>query len=93
MLAGYFVMFGDLPQVKTETLLPAVLYAYERLSHPEDKSGQWLCPLLIGWAVIAGMPESLFFSLFLGTLWYFNRSLTDRNIPKKNIWSIKVDSS
>ena len=69
MLAGYFVMFGDLPQVKTETLLPAVLYAYERLSHPEDKSGQWLCPLLIGWAVIAGMPEiSVFLSIFGNTL-------------------------
>jgi hypothetical protein len=80
MLGGYFLLFGNLPQVKTETLLPAVLYGYERLSYPQDRKAPWLCSLLIGWGLVAGMPEAVFFSLFLGTLWYFSRSISSRDL-------------
>jgi hypothetical protein len=74
MLSSYFVSFGNHPQIKTEALLPLVLYGYDRLTDPKDKLGFWLCALFIGWGIIAAMPESTFFSLFLGTLWYFYRS-------------------
>jgi hypothetical protein len=75
MLSSYFVTFGNHPQVKTEALLPLVLYGYDRLVNPKDKLGFWLCTLFVGWAIIAAMPESTFFALFLGTLWYCYRSL------------------
>src|SRR5690349_14723814 len=75
MLSSYFVTHGNHPQVKTETLLPLVLYGYDRLADCEDRQGFWLCALSIGWALIAAMPESTFFALFLGTLWYFYKSI------------------
>ena len=75
MLSSYFVTHGNHPQVKTETLLPLVLYGYDRLTDFEDRQGFWLCALSIGWALIAAMPESTFFALFLGTLWYFYKSI------------------
>jgi hypothetical protein len=75
MLSSYFVTFGNHPQIKTEALLPLVLYGYDRLVDSKDRPGFWLCALFIGWAIIAAMPESTFFVLFLGTLWYFYKSL------------------
>lgn len=75
MLSSYFVTYGNHPQIKTEALLPLVLYGYDRLVDPKDRLGFWLCALFIGWAVIAAMPEATFFSLLLGTLWYFYKSI------------------
>jgi Bacterial membrane protein YfhO len=75
MLSSYFVTYGNHPQIKTEALLPLVLYGYDRLVESNDRLGFWLCALFIGWAISAAMPESTFFVLFLGTLWYFYKSL------------------
>jgi hypothetical protein len=75
MLSSYLVTSGNHPQIKTEMLLPLVLYGYDRLADFEDRAGFWFCALFIGWAIIAAMPESTFFALFLGTLWYFYKSI------------------
>ena len=75
MLSSYLVTSGNHPQVKTEILLPLVLYGYDRLSDSKDGPGFWFCALFIGWAIIAAMPESTFFALFLGTLWFFYKSI------------------
>ena len=55
--------------------MPLVLYGYDRLSDSKDGPGFWFCALFIGWAIIAAMPESTFFALFLGTLWFFYKSI------------------
>ncbi|MCX6082849.1 MAG: hypothetical protein NTW32_25250 [Chloroflexi bacterium] len=78
MFSNYFVTFGNHPQIKTEALLPLVLSGYDRLADSEDRQGFWFCALFIGWAVIAAMPESTFFVLFIGTLWYFYKSIFHR---------------
>jgi hypothetical protein len=83
MLSSYFVTYGNHPQVKTEVLLPWVLYGYDRLANPKDRPGFWFCALFIGWAVIAAMPESTFFALFLGSLWYFYKSILYRQKSSK----------
>jgi hypothetical protein len=70
MLSSYFVTYGNHPQIKTEVLLPLVLYGYDRLADSEDTLAFWICALSIGWAVTAAMPESTFFALLLGSLWY-----------------------
>ena len=75
MFSSYFVTYGNHPQIKTEALLPLVVYGFDRLVDPNDRAGFWLCALFTGWAIAAAMPESTFFALFLGTLWYFYRSL------------------
>src|SRR5258706_6002862 len=75
MLSSYFVTYGNHPQIKTEALLPLVLYGYDRLVDFEDKQAFWFCALFIGWAIIAAMPEATFFILFLGALWYFYKSI------------------
>ncbi len=86
MLNLYFVTYGGHPQIKTESLLPLVLYGYDRITDIEDKRGIWICALSIGWAVIAGMPEAIFFSLFLGTLWYFYKTIfIKRSVGKKTL--------
>lgn len=71
MFQPYFVTYGNHPQIKTESLLPLVLYGFDRLTDFDDNRSVWLCTLFIGWAVIAGMPEAIFFTLFMGSLWYF----------------------
>jgi hypothetical protein len=76
MLSSYFVTYGNHPQIKTEALLPLVLYGYDRLVDLKEKQGFWFCALCIGWAILAAMPEATFFSLFLGSLWYFYKSVT-----------------
>ena len=93
MLSSYFVTFGDHAQIKVEALLPLVMYGYDRLADLDDHSGPWICSLLIGWAVIAAMPESTFFVLSLGTLWYFYKSILEGgheggilNKARKAIW-------
>jgi hypothetical protein len=83
MLSSYFVTYGNHPQVKTEALLPLVLYGYDRLVHPDDRHGFGICALFIGWAIVAGMPEGTFFSLFLGTLWYFYNSILSKGSGKE----------
>lgn len=75
VLSSYFVSYGNHAQLKTEALLPLVLYGFDRLAHSEDKQGFWVCALLIGWVIMAAMPEATFFVLLLGTLWYFYKSI------------------
>jgi hypothetical protein len=89
MLSSYFVTFGNHPQIKTEALLPLALYGYDRLADFEDRQGSWFCALFIGWAIIAAMPESTFFVLFLGTLWYFYKSLIYSNWRKRTFAEVK----
>lgn len=74
MFSSYFVTYGNHPQIKTEALLPLVVYGYDRLADLKDGRGFWYSALIIGWAIIAAMPEATFFSLFLGTLWFFYSS-------------------
>ena len=80
IFSGYFVSFGNHPQVKTEALLPLVLYGFDRVADMDDKQGVWICAFFIGWAIIAGMPEATFFPLFLGTLWYFYKTIVVRRV-------------
>ncbi len=84
MLSSYFVVYGNHPQIKVEVLLPLVLYGYDRLVNPEDRPGLWMCALFVGWVIIAAMPESTFFALFLGTSWYFYKSFF-RGVEKGKI--------
>lgn len=74
MFSGYFLAFANHPQIKTEVLLPLIVYGFDRLLDFKDKKGFWISSLLIGWAIIAAMPESTFFSLFIGSFWYFYKS-------------------
>ena len=88
MLSSYFVTFANHPQIKTESLLPLVLYGYDRLIDLKDRRGFLLCALLVGWAIIAAMPEATFFLLFLGTLWYFFRFLSKLKIRNEKIFTL-----
>ncbi len=77
VFSSYFVGYGDHPKVKVLLLLPLVLYGYDRLTDRKDKLGFWLCGLLVGWSILAAMPEGIFFALFLGTLWFFYKSIAN----------------
>lgn len=90
MLSSYFVTYGNHPQVKTEVLLPLVLYGYDRLADLDDKVGIWLSSLFIGWAIIAAMPESTFFALMLGSLWYFYRVALYCYRSRLSLTSLKI---
>ena len=60
MFQAYFLAYGNKRQGKTEVLLPLILYGYDRVADLEDSRSIWFCALFIGWAVIAGMPKSVF---------------------------------
>jgi hypothetical protein len=75
MLSSYFVGYGNHPQAKPELLLPFVLYGYDRLADLKDQRGLWIGALAIGWVIVAAMPESTFFVLLLGNLWFFYKAL------------------
>jgi hypothetical protein len=84
MLSSYFVRYGNHPQAKPELLLPIVLYCFDRLLDLKDKTGPWISALSVGWLILAAMPESTFFILFLASLWFFyNGGL----ILKQNQWN------
>lgn|GEM_PF-2394379 len=83
LFSSYFVGYGNHAQIKTEALLPLVLYGYDRLANLRDNRGIGICALFIGWAIIAAMPESTFFVLLLGSLWYFYKSTLQSGAEKK----------
>ncbi len=89
VLSGYFVFYGNHPQIKTEALLPLVLYGYDRLTDSHDKRVIWISALIIGWGIISAMPEATFFSLFLGTLWYFYKSFFSIENDQRGIIRIR----
>jgi hypothetical protein len=90
MFSSYFMTSGNHPQVKTESLLPLVLYGYDRLVDIVDsRKWLWLCALIVGWSIIAAMPEATFFVLFLGSLWYFYKSFVAQKENIKNISAMK----
>ena len=87
MVSSYFITSGNHPQVKTESLLPLVIYGFDQLvdTTSDDRKWPWLCALIVGWAIIAAMPEATFFVLFLGSLWYFYKAMI---IRKENIRTV-----
>jgi len=90
MLSSYFVTYGDHPQIKVESLLPLLLYGFDRLADLEDNRGFWFCSLFIGWAIVAAMPESTFFGLFLGSLWYFFKSIIQKVRERADSSKVKI---
>lgn len=91
MFCSYFMTSGNHPQVKTETLMPLVLYGYDRVIDGVDhKKWLWLCALIIGWAIVAAMPEATFFSLFLGSLWYFYKAFLIRQNNIKSLGNARI---
>ncbi|MCY3024380.1 MAG: hypothetical protein NTW87_35850, partial [Planctomycetota bacterium] len=75
MLANYLVNFGLHPQVRVDTLMPLVLYGYERLARRPGMASLLVCIGAITWTVLADFPEATFVSLQFGTLWYLYRAL------------------
>ena len=72
MLSNYLVDFANHPQVRVNTLLPLLLYAYERLfQHPGPGSKSILIAIgAVTWSIIADSPEPAFMALSFSTLWY-----------------------
>jgi hypothetical protein len=91
MLGSYFVRYENHPQAKPELLLPVILYGFDRLADTQDRTGQWICVLLVGWVIIAAMPESTFFILFLSSLWFFYKGgllLSENNWHKQTFLAL-----
>ena len=75
MLSSYLVDFGYHPQCRVDTLMPLVLYAYERLLRRPGPASVLICIGAITWAILADFPEATFITLQFGTLWYIFRAL------------------
>lgn len=73
MLTSYFVAFGNHPQMRAETLLPFVLYSYERLAKKAIFASVILGAVSTAWVIIASFPESGFLVLVLSGCWYVYR--------------------
>lgn len=74
-LSTYFVAFGNHPQMRPEMLIPAVLYANERLVRFRNRFAVVIYALIFAWVFYSGMIEPDFLGLALGGLWYLYRAV------------------
>lgn len=88
MLTSYFVAFGNHPQMRPETLLPVVIYSYDRLIKKITFGSILLGACATAWVIIASFPESSFLVLVLAGSWYVYRAFLqfwDTRFEKKQI--------
>ena len=73
MLAGYFVMYMDMPHLSVEVLLPGVFLSFELLL----RKNSWVAVSgtagMILLCVTGGMPESLFLVISFGCVYFIFR--------------------
>jgi len=70
MFNGYFINYLNMSHFSVEALTPLLPLAYEYfLSKPNIKK-LLLCITSIALLILPGMPESSFFAILIGTLWF-----------------------
>ncbi|MDQ2997824.1 MAG: hypothetical protein M3R61_12310, partial [Chloroflexota bacterium] len=76
MLSSYFITFGNHHPIRSETLLPLLLYCYERFFTRPFLGNLILTASVITWVLLASFPESGFLVIMMATLWYTYRSIS-----------------
>jgi membrane protein YfhO len=83
MLAGYYVLFITMPHLSVEVLLPAALWAAERLlRRPRYSTVVWFSAILF-LVMVGGMPESSLLLLSFIYLYVLFRLAADRRLHFK----------
>jgi hypothetical protein len=76
MLCGYNILFINMGHLDVDVMVPALLYAFERLFRNARRLNIIFAAILVCFSFLGGMPESAFFALFLTTLYYAFRTIT-----------------
>ena len=74
---GYLVLYYDMPELSVEVLLPALLWAIERLVRRPGPNAVGVLALVVAATVFGGMPESAFLAFFFAAAYGLVRALAD----------------
>jgi hypothetical protein len=75
MVCGYLVLYLGLPHQRAEILIPAVLYAFERVVSRSNLSSILFAATVVCFSILGGMPEAFFLSFFFAGFYYIYRML------------------
>lgn len=73
MFNGYFILFINMSHLNVETLIPILLFSFEKLIRVQDIKYIIFVGIVVALSILGGMPESTFFALFLAVLYYIYR--------------------
>ncbi len=82
-LTGYFMLYYDMPHLSVEVLLPALLFAVERLVRRRDWSAAGFGALVLAAVVLGGMPESAFLAFAFAGAYAIVRVVADASARKR----------
>ena len=80
MLAGYYILFLNMPHLSVEVLLPVLCFAIERLLRRQQRRDALLLLAIVFLAIAGGMPESALLMLTFGAAYFVFRLLSDRKL-------------
>jgi hypothetical protein len=83
MYAGYFWLYVTMPELSTEVLLPAVLYAFERLLRRPDAVRSVVLAIAVAASIFGGMPEAALLLLGLCYCYAAIRFVTDAAVRRR----------
>lgn len=78
MFSGYYWYHLMMPHLSVEVLLPALLYAEERVFRRPGFGSAALLAVVIGCVILGGMPESTALALTFGCVYFAGRFAFDR---------------
>ena len=88
---GYFILYLGMADLHAEILIPALLYAFERVLSYRSLSSLLFAATVVCFSILGGMPEAFFFSFFFAGLYYIYRVL-DQMIDKGSGLSFVLSS-
>jgi hypothetical protein len=85
MLSGYFIIFLNMPHLSVELLAPGILWTFERVMRRNSWASVSAAAAMIFCGNAGGMPESLFLTLSLGTIYFFFRLVCEREFRSQAV--------
>lgn len=80
MFSGYNLYFLTMPHLSVEVLLPALLYAEERVFRRPGMASAALLAAVIGCVILGGMPESTALALTFAVVYFIGRIAFDSSL-------------
>ncbi|HWP46616.1 MAG TPA: PA14 domain-containing protein, partial [Candidatus Limnocylindrales bacterium] len=87
MLCGHLILNLNMVYINAVVLLPGLLYVSERLLQTLRLKNLLLVAILVGLIILGGHPESTFFALFYGSMYYLFRIIQEIRSRKSKVES------
>jgi hypothetical protein len=88
LFSGYYWYFLTITHLSVEVLLPAMLYALERVLRRPNPGSAALLGFIVAWLILGGMPESAVLAVLFCTLYVIGRIVLDRDL--RAMWGVRA---